>query len=229
MATPHVAGAAALIASLGVTDPGAIERVIASSADGQSLDKEKYGAGLLDAGGAVRTVTLWWTVWRIALAALGAFIALFHARRLGHIRARGSAPVGLWPVLFLGAGGLALLAPAGLARASGLSLLALPLPALPERFLGPAGTSFVASLAAYAAWSAIVPLAIAMIARVAMPLRGIAAGLAFAQAGVLLHAAFFRTIYLPYLPAMLVPFWLLAGSFIAWWLGRALLMPEPVR
>jgi serine protease len=229
MATPHVAGAAALIASLGVTDPGAIERLIASSANGHALDKERYGAGLLDAAGAVRTATLWWTLWRIGLAAIGAFIALFHARRLGHIRARSTSPVGLWPALLLGAGALALLAPVGLARAAGLSLLALPLPALPERFLGPAGTSFGATIAAYAAWSAIVPFVIAMIARLAMPLRGIAAGLAFGQAGVLLHAAFFRTIYLPYLPAMLAPFWLLAGAFIAWWLGRALLVPEPLR
>ena len=234
MATPHVAGAAALVASLGVTDPSAIERLLASTATrpqvhGEEMMDERYGAGLLDAAGAVRTATLWWTVWRIALAAIGAFIALFHARKLGHIRARGRAPVGLWPALFLGAGAFALVAPVGIARVSGLSLLALPLPALPERFLGPAGTSFVASLAAYAAWSAVVPLAIAMIARVAMPLRGIAAGLAFAQGGVLLHAALFRTVHLPYLPAFLVPFWMLAGAFIAWWIGRALLMPESLR
>ena len=234
MATPHVAGAAALVASLGVTDPSAIERLLASTATrpqvhGEEMMDERYGAGLLDAAGAVRTATLWWTVWRIALAAIGAFIALFHARKLGHIRARDRAPVGLWPALFLGAGAFALVAPVGIARVSGLSLLALPLPALPERFLGPAGTSFVASLAAYAAWSAVVPLAIAMIARVAMPLRGIAAGLAFAQGGVLLHAALFRTIHLPYLPAFLVPFWMLAGAFIAWWIGRALLMPESLR
>ena len=108
-------------------------------------------------------------------------------------------------------------------------LLALPLPALPEHFLGPAGTSFVASIAAYGAWSAVVPLALALIARVATPLRGIASGLAFAQAGVLLHAALFRTVYLPWLPALLVPFWLLAGSFIAWWVGRAVLQPESIR
>jgi hypothetical protein len=131
--------------------------------------------------------------------------------------------------LFLGAGGLALFAPLGVGRASGLSLLALPLPALPERFLGPAGTSFVAAVAAYAAWSALVPLVVALIARLATPLRGIAAGLAFAQAGVLLHAALFRSIHLPYLPALLVPFWMLAGAFIAWWLGRALLQPESIR
>jgi serine protease len=233
MATPHVAGAAALLASVGVTDPAAIERLLASTAAKpqareEAMD-ERYGAGLLDAAGAVRTATLWWTVWRIALAAIGAVIALFHARKLGHLRARRSAPLGLWPALFLGVGGLALLAPVGLARVTGLSLLALPLPALPERFLGPAGTSFVASVAAYAAWSAVVPLVIALVARLAAPLRGIAAGLAFAQAGVLLHAALFRSIHLPYLPGMLVPFWMLAGAFIAWWLGRALLQPESIR
>ena len=55
------------------------------------------------------------------------------------------------------------------------------------------------------------------------------AGLAFGQAGVLLHAALFRTIHLPYLPAFLIPFWMLAGAFIAWWIGRALLMPESLR
>src|SRR5207253_8617259 len=98
------------------------------------------------AAGAVRTATLWWTLWRIALAAIGAFLALFHARKLGHIRARGEGPVGLWPALFLGAGALAFLAPVGIARVPGLSLLAIPLPALPERFLGPAGTSFAASV-----------------------------------------------------------------------------------
>jgi len=234
MATPHVAGAAALLASVGVTDPGAIERLLAGAATtpqarGEEAMDERYGAGLLDAAGAVRTATLWWTVWRIALAALGSVIALFHARKLGHLRARAGAPPGLWPALFLGAGGLALFAPLGVGRASGLSLLALPLPALPERFLGPAGTSFVATVAAYAAWSAVVPLVIALVARLATPLRGVAAGLAFAQAGVLLHAALFRSIHLPYLPGMLVPFWMLAGAFIAWWLGRALLQPESIR
>jgi len=236
MATPHVAGAAALVASLGVTDPAAIERLLASTArdSGQEfgtreMHDERYGAGLLDAAAAVRTATVWWTLWRIALAAIGAFVALFHARKLGHLRTRNGAPAGLWPALLFGSGALALLSPVGLARVQAASLLALPLPALPERFLGAAGTSLVGSLAAYAAWSAIVPLVIALVARVATPLRGIAAGLAFGQAGVLLHAAFFRTVYLPVLPAFLVPFWLFAGAFIAWWIGRALLTPEATR
>ncbi|MFL5398221.1 MAG: S8 family peptidase [Myxococcales bacterium] len=236
MATPHVAGAAALVASLGITDPAAIERLLASTAkdSGQEfrtreMYDERYGAGLLDAASAVRTATVWWTIFRIALAAIGAFVALFHARKLGHLRTGAGAPAGLWPALLFGSGALALLSPVGLARVQAASLLALPLPALPERFLGSAGTSLVASLAAYAAWSAVVPLVIALVARVATPVRGIAAGLAFGQAGVLLHAAFFRTLYLPVLPAFLVPFWLLAGAFIAWWIGRALLTPESIR
>src|SRR2546430_5260282 len=41
MATPHVAGAAALVASLGVTDPRAIERLIASAADGGPPEQER--------------------------------------------------------------------------------------------------------------------------------------------------------------------------------------------
>jgi len=229
MATPHVAGAAALVASLGVTEPAAIERLLASSASGTSLEREKYGAGLLDAAAAVRIATIWWTLLKIALAAAGAFLALLHARRLGHLRARAGAPFGLWPALLLGSGALALFSPLGVARLSGTSLLALPLPALPEHFLGAAGTSFAASIAAYAAWSALVPLLVALLARVVGPLRGVAAGLAFGQAGVLLHAALFRTVYLPFLPALLVPFWMFAGAFIAWWAGRALLQPEPLR
>jgi serine protease len=246
MATPHVAGAAALLASLGITDPGAIERLLAGAADrpgtygraggdaqpvpdSSALLSEKYGAGLLDVGAAVRTATVWWTLFRIALAAVGALVALFHARRLGHMRARAGAPFGLWPALLVGAGALALLAPAGIARLPIVSLVALPLPALPGRFLGPAGSSLLASVAAYASWSALFPFAVAMIARAARPLRGVAAGLAFGYAGVLLHAAFFRTVYLPLLPSSLIPFWLLAGAFLAWVFGRALLAPEPLR
>jgi len=177
----------------------------------------------------VRTATLWWPLLRIALAALGAWLAILHARKLGQLRAKAGAPPGTWPALLAGAGALALLAPAGLARLSGLSLLALPPLAMPERILGPAGSSILASAAAYASWSALLPFVLAMLARAVAPLRGIAAGLAFGWAGALLHAALFRTVYLPVLPAFLVPVWLVAGAFIAWWLGRALLAREALR
>lgn len=57
MAAPHVAGVAALLVGVGVTEPSAIERTLQASAsrpENGSTDKELYGAGVLDAAAAVR-------------------------------------------------------------------------------------------------------------------------------------------------------------------------------
>lgn len=57
MAAPHVAGAAALVVSMGVTDVDAIERTLRDSAarpENGSTDKELYGSGVLDASAAVK-------------------------------------------------------------------------------------------------------------------------------------------------------------------------------
>ncbi|MEZ0230363.1 MAG: S8 family peptidase [Planctomycetota bacterium] len=58
MATPHVAGVAALLIERGVTDPAAVMKILASTATkdgktGQGRDKE-YGHGIIDANGAVK-------------------------------------------------------------------------------------------------------------------------------------------------------------------------------
>ena len=217
MATPHVAGAAALVMSLGVSNPGAVERLLRSSAKSAG-DSDKYGAGLLDAAAAVRTATVWWTVWRLALAAFGAWFAMKQARRLGQLR--GQPGAFFWPGLALGAGALAMLAPLGAERIHALQFLALPPAAWAARFLPP--------LASYVGWSALVPFAIALPAR-AIGKRGFAAGLAFGWAGVLLHAALWRTVDLPWMPGLLVPLWLLASAAVAWLVGRGLLAREPLR
>jgi serine protease len=60
MASPHVAGAAALVMSLGVTDPKAVEEALRASArvvDSSEQGKRLYGAGVLNAEGAVVTAT----------------------------------------------------------------------------------------------------------------------------------------------------------------------------
>jgi len=211
-----------------------VERLLASSARSPGAygdaeiagDAERYGAGLLDVAGALRTATTWWGLWRVALAALGAWLGLAHARRLGQVRAM---PAGIWPALLVGAGAYTLLAPLGIARLPGLGLLALPPPALAQHFFGLAGMGFTASAVGYLVWSAVPPLALALVARAVKPLRGIAAGLAFGWAGLLLHAALVRSLYLPLLPLWMVPLWLLLGSFIAWWAGRAVVVPERLR
>lgn len=221
MATPHVAGAAALIMSLGVSNPGAVERLLRSSAaKAPENDSEKYGAGLLDAAAAVRTATVWWTLWRLALAAFGAWFAVQQARRIGQLKSSESAGALFWPGLLLGAGALALLAPLGAERIHALSFLALPPAAWPSRFLPP--------MAGYIGWSALVPVALALPAR-ALGKRSFAAGLAFGWAGVLLHAAIFRTVDLPWMPSMATPLWLVLSAGVAWLAGRGLIGREPLR
>ncbi|HNV04068.1 MAG TPA: S8 family serine peptidase [Vicinamibacterales bacterium] len=56
MATPHVAGVAALLYSRGVRSPGAIEAIIKRHAQdlGQAGVDDEYGAGLIDARAALR-------------------------------------------------------------------------------------------------------------------------------------------------------------------------------
>jgi hypothetical protein len=46
---------------------------------------------------------------------------------------------------------------------------------------------------------------------------------------MLLQAALFRTVALPYMPALLMPFWLLVSAVMAWTVGRGLLARESIR
>src|SRR5205823_10458776 len=177
MASPHVAGAAALVMSLGVTAPGAVQGLLESTAgDAPEGKGEKYGAGLLDAAAAVRKATFWWGLWRLAFAVFGAWFALRHARAVGQIRASEKAGPLFWVGLGAGAGALAILAPFCGERIPLLSFLALPPAAWPQRFFGP--------FAGYIGWSALVPFALALPAPLASrPLQhafgAVAAGLAF--------------------------------------------------
>jgi len=53
MATPHVAGVAALVVSLGVKDPAEVKAILQKSAQPRG-DRKQYGAGELDAAAAVK-------------------------------------------------------------------------------------------------------------------------------------------------------------------------------
>jgi hypothetical protein len=57
----------------------------------------------------------------------------------------------------------------------------------------------------------------------------LAAGLSFGWAGALLHAAIWRTVDLPWMPAFLMPLWLLISAVVAWSAGRGLLARERLR
>jgi len=243
MATPHVAGAAALVMSLGVTAPGAVERLLTGAArkpgtygEGATVEAstEKYGAGLLDVAAAVRTETVWWALWRLAFAVFGAVFALQHARAIGQLKTTERPGALFWGGLGFGAGALTMLAPLGAARFHLFSFLALPPAAFGEHFFGLPGTGALATATAYVGMSALVPFALALPARLSpRPLQNLfgalAAGLAFGWAGFLLHAALWRTVALPWMPSLLMPFWILANAAVAWLVGRGLFAREPLR
>ncbi len=58
MASPHVAGVAALLVSQGIRDPAAVKAALQKAARPKAPAKE-YGAGLLDAGAAVTRAAAW--------------------------------------------------------------------------------------------------------------------------------------------------------------------------
>jgi len=71
MASPHVAGIAAMVESLGVTEPGAVRDALTSTARPQE-GKNLYGAGIVDAAAAASHAFWKHVAWRgLALLALG--------------------------------------------------------------------------------------------------------------------------------------------------------------
>lgn len=95
MASPHVAAAAALVEALGITNPAAVKAILQKSAYRKGLDLDKgYGAGVLDAGNAVKRAVLETGMARGVLA----LVLLIVALRLG----RGGAYAGWSPLTLLG-------------------------------------------------------------------------------------------------------------------------------
>lgn len=105
MATPHVAGAAAMLVSLGITDPDAIEQTLKEHARTNKTTTGQpnlYGAGLLEVGPMVRKI-----VWHQALTRL-AFVGGLTLLLYSILRKRnGILPQGVeyWiPALLTGVG-----------------------------------------------------------------------------------------------------------------------------
>jgi serine protease len=88
MASPHVAGVAALIVGEGVTDPDAVEKILKDSARKPSTGKyasDRYGAGIIDAKAAVLAARGQAGGWSLLLGLLlaGTVLAGVRGRGLG--------------------------------------------------------------------------------------------------------------------------------------------------
>jgi serine protease len=224
MASPHVAGVAALVVGAGVRKPDAVEALLletarkpkAHDAAGARVD-DHYGAGVVDAGAALKKARGGRGVGELGLAGAFALLGLASLRRRG-----GSLPLGLG------------FAAALLAGSSGLFALPFVVPNLPvvstavsavsqgfplglSEALGP---SFASNPLI---WSAIAPLALILLFYGVARLRPALAGFAFGVAGALLFASVSGVVDVAFVPSFLDRAWLAAHACIAALFGTAVL------
>jgi serine protease len=214
MASPHVAGAAALLVGQGVTDPDSVKAVLQSTASLKE-DKNLFGAGILEAGkAAMRTH---WVHVAVRLAALAA-LAIALVRRItkkggkvepgkGKVAGALIASVGLLPFLPL------LGVPA---RAGGVRLFA-------ELAMKPFGEWTILLAPGLHKWlplaSAIPIFALTTVLLGNKHLRPILGGLALGTAALLVQMGISGETFYALGPFML-RIWCAVNALLCFWLAR---------
>ncbi len=170
MASPHVAGVAALIVGAGITNPDAVEKILVETARAPKsgkVDKLRYGAGIIDAPAAVKMARSEKGGWALGMGVLLAgAVAVSARRRLGALSLLG---------VVAGASGLFFL-PSLPVISSGFTSLGVDL-------FGP--TSVVNWLFA----SALAPLGLVLVLNQVKRLRPLLAGFSAGIAGSLVFQA----------------------------------------
>jgi serine protease len=130
MASPHVAGAAALMMSLGVTEPAAVEDALRKGArvvDDSDGGKKLYGAGVLQAATSAEHVTFRHALVRLA-ALLGLTLLIARSARKKSSNAANPWRLDYWLPALAAGPGLLFFAPWVLPRVHlGIDLVARPL------------------------------------------------------------------------------------------------------
>jgi serine protease len=234
MATPHVAGVAALIVGAGVKDPAAVEKILLGSArqprpttgataavargagDGEGAHNPHYGAGLLDADAALRNLRGRRGASELGLGTGLALLGLGWLSRRGRLD-RGLLGAGFGLAVVLGSSGLFGLPWLGLGHAGMPGLLMSGVLADADAVVPGAlqGNPLL--------WSALLPLVGIALFNGVRGARGILAGLAFGVGGALLFAAIGKPFSLAFMPSLLERPWLVANALGATWLGTAVL------
>jgi serine protease len=205
MASPHAAGVAALIVGEGVTNPDAVERVLEGSArapEGQKFDKNRYGAGIIDAEAAVLEA-------RTGAGTGGLLFALLIGAGLAFgVRRRGALGLGFAGGAVVGASGLFFLphiAP---------SLSSMPVIETLTRGLPAWGGGSVLL------YSALVPLGLLALLWGYEKARPVLAGLFAGVAGHLIYMSATSLTDISWIPGWLEPAWLLLNAAGLIWLAR---------
>ncbi len=214
MASPHVAGSAAMLVGLGVTDPEAVRDALARSAKPKD-EPQLYGAGILDTGAAVAR-THWTHVAAHLIALLGLFLLI------GQRIAKRGGKVAFGPGVVFGA----LLAGVGLlpfAPLLGLGEHAGPLRWLVELSMRPFGEWDLVLGASLHRWlplaSAIPTMALTAFLFGAKRIRPTIGGFALGSAALLATITVFADVAFP-LGSILLRVWTVANALVCAWIAR---------
>jgi serine protease len=209
MATPHVAGVAALLHSAGVRDPDTIERILKESALDLG-DARRYGSGLVQASAALRLAEQGTGAARAGLAlGVSALVLLWLRRR----QKLGVGPIAASALALFVAGGLGALPWFWIPSVGGSLGSALSLGVLGNaaNLLGPYGA--LLALSVLPAFLAV------MLGLHVTRLRSVLVGLCFGSAAFLFVEALWPTALVAILPAVLVGPWLVLNGVLALGLG----------
>jgi serine protease len=203
MATPHVAGVAALVYASGVNDPDEVERILTSTAEDLG-DEHRFSSGLVQADAALSAAAEGRAVPRTFLLGLLFAFAGLSWRRRGSLGALGVA--------------------AALTGALGL----LPWDALGLALDGPLSAGLFAGVAGHGPWAALAALSVLPAAGFVVlthhirALRPVALGLVLAAGAACLLEAVWPSARFALVPELLVGPWLLLQGALAALLARVL-------
>jgi serine protease len=218
MASPHVAGVAALVVASGVTDPDAVEKVLKDSARAPKAKPDdganRYGAGIVDAQAAVRKAQLDFGTTELGIGLGIAAMILLRLRRARQLAS--GLGVGGWVTLVLGSSGLYFLPQLGLGGVPGSTVFANGFPAWDLVFGAAAHGNAIF-------YSAFIPVAATVLLYGRPKLRGLLAGFAIGVGAHLLFHAFFRTSDVKLVPDILDSSWLALNAAISFATGYVVL------
>jgi serine protease len=219
MATPHVAGVTALIMGAGVRTPDAVEALLFETArkpKGREAAvsgrvDDHYGAGLADAGAALRKARGGRGAGELGLAGVLALLGVASLRRRG---GAGHLGLGFVAALVVGSSGVFALPFLIPGAHTTLATLSEGAPLALSSLLG-FGNPLV--------WSAALPLGLVVLFYGVPKLRPALAGFAFGFAGALLFAAVTRIVDVSFVPSFLDRAWLATNAGLSALLAASVL------
>ena len=214
MASPHVAGVAALIEGAGVRKPEAVEEILLATArkpanrdaavEGARID-DHYGAGIVDAAAALRKARDGRGAEELGLGAAAGLLGLLLMRRRGV--AVSGLGFGALAAFVLGASGLDLTWAIPLSWSHAHAAAGVLSGGFTDLSRGPLSATFV--------YSALAPVGLTLLFYGVRRLRPLLAGFGFGVAGALLFAAVAHTVDLRFIPDAIEPLWLVGQAAIA--------------